>query len=148
LARASQNVPVSIPRIGGLTSFFWDTEFMQAKERKQRRQQLVELRRRIAGGVEFATSTLLDDLQPNTNISAAPVHLADAAPQAVDAEVEVLERERQVLMQIDAAIADIDEGKYGQCEQCGQAIPAKRLDALPYARFCAECELESRLRPE
>jgi DnaK suppressor protein len=35
------------------------------------------------------------------------------------------------------------EGTYGVCERCGRAIPPARLDALPAARTCVQCERES-----
>ena len=38
-----------------------------------------------------------------------------------------------------AALTRIDEGTYGKCERCGQAIPVERLEALPTARLCVSC---------
>ena len=41
---------------------------------------------------------------------------------------------------IDKALAKIDAGTYGTCEQCGQPIPKARLKALPYATLCVACK--------
>ena len=44
------------------------------------------------------------------------------------------------LMDIDAAIARIDAGQYGHCEECGEQIDPDRLEALPRARRCIPCQ--------
>jgi DnaK suppressor protein len=44
------------------------------------------------------------------------------------------------IAEIDAALAAIEAGTYGVCEQCGQPIPQARLRALPYARLCVACK--------
>ena len=41
---------------------------------------------------------------------------------------------------IEAAIARIDDGSYGLCQDCGRPIPRKRLEVLPFARRCLNCE--------
>ncbi len=43
------------------------------------------------------------------------------------------------LAEIDAATARVNEGTYGVCEGCGEAIGADRLDARPVARTCIRC---------
>jgi DnaK suppressor protein len=47
---------------------------------------------------------------------------------------------RAAVEDIDRALAKIDAGTYGTCEQCGQAIPKARLKALPYAQLCVSCK--------
>ncbi len=47
---------------------------------------------------------------------------------------------RAAVEEIDRALAKIDAGTYGTCEQCGQAIPKARLKALPYATLCVSCK--------
>ncbi len=47
---------------------------------------------------------------------------------------------RAAVEEIDRALAKIDAGTYGTCEQCGQAIPKARLKALPYATLCVACK--------
>ena len=44
------------------------------------------------------------------------------------------------LADIDDALGRIDNGTYGQCEQCGWAIPIARLEAIPHARLCVACQ--------
>ncbi len=56
---------------------------------------------------------------------------------------EVLESEGRAgkaeIAAIQAALARVKDGTYGECVQCGDAIPDARLDVLPYTPFCAAC---------
>jgi DnaK suppressor protein len=47
---------------------------------------------------------------------------------------------RAAVDEIDRALAKIEAGTYGTCEQCGQPIPKARLKALPYATLCVACK--------
>ncbi|MBQ5490529.1 MAG: TraR/DksA C4-type zinc finger protein, partial [Treponema sp.] len=44
------------------------------------------------------------------------------------------------LTAIENAIVRINQGKYGLCLQCGKPIPEARLDAIPYAALCVNCQ--------
>ncbi len=44
------------------------------------------------------------------------------------------------VQEIDAALAKMEQGRYGVCEGCGQLIVKPRLEALPYARLCIACK--------
>ncbi len=48
--------------------------------------------------------------------------------------------ERQMLGMVDSALARIREGTYGECINCGNEINAKRLEAVPWTRYCIECQ--------
>ncbi|MEA2536328.1 MAG: DnaK suppressor protein [Chloroflexota bacterium] len=41
---------------------------------------------------------------------------------------------------VEAALARLDDGTFGRCLRCGQAIPAGRLEALPWAAYCIACQ--------
>jgi RNA polymerase-binding protein DksA len=49
---------------------------------------------------------------------------------------------REILMQINDALMRIENGTYGMCEACGQAINAERLSALPHTAMCLDCQEE------
>jgi len=51
-----------------------------------------------------------------------------------------LERDTKNLMQIDAALKRIDDGEFGICLDCGEAISPKRLAAMPWAGYCLHCQ--------
>lgn len=50
------------------------------------------------------------------------------------------DRESQMVADIDQALLRIEEGSYGVCNRCGKPIDERRLEALPTARFDAECQ--------
>ncbi|MFN2456299.1 MAG: TraR/DksA family transcriptional regulator [Pyrinomonadaceae bacterium] len=50
------------------------------------------------------------------------------------------ERESQMVADIDQALLRIDEGTYGTCARCGKPIDERRLEALPTARYDAQCQ--------
>ena len=60
----------------------------------------------------------------------------------VDRELDLLlsAQARGAVVEIDRALAKIDGGNYGVCEQCAQPIPHARLKALPYASLCVACK--------
>ena len=51
----------------------------------------------------------------------------------------LLEHENEVLGEVADALKRIEQGTFGRCENCGKAIARGRLDAIPYARYCARC---------
>jgi len=53
------------------------------------------------------------------------------------------ERRAVQLREIDAALRRIEEGSYGDCERCDEAINPRRLDADPTARLCIDCASKS-----
>lgn len=50
------------------------------------------------------------------------------------------EADQRRLTMIDRALDRIRQGTYGQCLSCGKQIPEARLEALPYAVLCVECQ--------
>jgi DnaK suppressor protein len=53
---------------------------------------------------------------------------------------ELAEFESRELAQIQRALERLREGRYGVCEGCGKNIPMVRLEALPYATMCIQCQ--------
>lgn len=55
-------------------------------------------------------------------------------------EAETLAKElADALGEVEAAMARLDDGTYGRCEKCGDAIAPARLEAMPTARLCIRC---------
>ncbi len=48
--------------------------------------------------------------------------------------------DRQFLQMVEHALSNIAEGTYGECEQCGNPINERRLEAVPWARHCIACQ--------
>src|SRR5215212_11692254 len=66
---------------------------------------------------------------------------AAAASQVFEQQRDLALRDhaREQLVQVDAALAAIEDGTYGSCASCGNPIGAGRLEAIPWARLCIEC---------
>jgi DnaK suppressor protein len=68
--------------------------------------------------------------------------VVDAALDAAQDEIssKLAEVESRELAQIDEALERMRQGNYGQCDICNGKIPLARLNALPYAMTCIECQ--------
>ncbi len=68
--------------------------------------------------------------------------LGDQANTAYNREFifELGNGDRRLLREVVTALGKIDEGSFGSCERCGEQISDKRLDALPFARYCITCQ--------
>jgi len=67
---------------------------------------------------------------------------ADRASNETDRSIELRARDRQrkLIAKIDAAIQRIDDGSYGYCEETGEPIALKRLEARPIATLSIEAQ--------
>ena len=59
--------------------------------------------------------------------------------EEADVRATLRERERRELVEVEAALARLDDGSYGRCESCSGAIGRQRLIAVPEARLCLSC---------
>lgn len=80
----------------------------------------------------------------NTLANENPNHpdIADRASSESDRAIELRARDRQrkLISKIEAAISRIDEGTYGYCEETGEPISLKRLEARPIATLSLEAQ--------
>jgi RNA polymerase-binding protein DksA len=69
-------------------------------------------------------------------------HMADFGTDNYEQEftLGILEQDVETLRDIHDALARIDEGTFGLCEECLEPVAKARLRALPYARLCVECK--------
>ncbi len=96
----------------------------------QRKQLLAELGEKIAAANEgLADRSMLADDDALTK-------------KAVEVELAMAIHESEELKDIEAALARIDEGSYGSCEDCGNEIARARLLAYPTAKRCLGCQEE------
>jgi len=106
------------------------------------RDRLFEVRREILGDVEkskrHTKETGDDGIQD----------IADMAADTYSRQVlmDLGERERERLREVEEAFKRIEQGLYGICEETDEPIPFTRLEAIPYARYtvAAQSELEKR----
>ena len=76
----------------------------------------------------------------DTNLSTLPVHMADQGTDAYEQEftLGLVEKDRELLREINAALAKIHDGSYGLCEGTGEPIGKPRLEARPWAKYSIE----------
>ena len=78
-------------------------------------------------------------------------HPADVGSEMFEREKDLgmSDNPRFLLREIDEATGRLEQGTYGLCQRCGRRIPSERLEAVPWAGRCRECqeEFEKRGRP-
>jgi DnaK suppressor protein len=58
-------------------------------------------------------------------------------------ELRIRDRERKLILKIKEALARIEEGTFGTCEECGEEISEERLKARPMTTLCIECKTKA-----
>ncbi|MEE9239665.1 MAG: TraR/DksA family transcriptional regulator, partial [bacterium] len=103
---------------------------LKKKELKILTSRLEEVRREIVGDVQATTR------QSNEFGSDGTQDIGDLAAATYSRQVmmELGERERQRLREVEAAFARIENGTYGICEESDEVFPFTRLEAVPFAR--------------
>ena len=116
---------------------------MKKAELKTYREKLLALRARLRGDVDQMADAALKKSRSEANgdLSSMPIHMADIGSDNFEQEftLSLMESEGGTLEQIESALERIEDGEYGQCEECGARIPKTRLNALPYATMCVKC---------
>jgi DnaK suppressor protein len=112
-----------------------DEPFMNEQQRSYFRAKLVSWKNDI---LREARETLDALQEENTNHP----DLADRASSETDRAIELRARDRQrkLIGKIDSAMQRLDEGTYGFCEETGEPISLKRLDARPIATLSIEAQ--------
>src|SRR5256886_6346439 len=66
----------------------------------------------------------------------------DRANTSLAREIDLAQksRDRALLALVDAALKRINDGTFGNCLNCGQEINSKRLEAIPWVRYCITCQ--------
>jgi len=62
----------------------------------------------------------------------------------MEKELSLWQNAQDILAKIEEAVGRIEDGTYGICDECGNAIPVARLDALPYTKLCVDCSATRR----
>lgn len=112
-----------------------DEIFMNERQKDYFRRKLINWKEEI---LRESHETLLALQCENENHS----DLADRASSETDRSIELRARDRQrkLISKIDAALERLDAGTYGYCEETGEPIGVKRLDARPIATLSVEAQ--------
>lgn len=116
---------------------------MNKRKREIFRKQLNQLAARLGGDIDALEEQACTPTggQAVGNLSNAPMHLGDMGTEVYLQELNatLLENEEYLRNEVMAALERIDDGTYGDCENCGVKIMEERLELLPYARYCTPC---------
>ena len=111
---------------------------LRKRDQEKFKKILEEQRDQLVGNVEKALSGDVhldpDDFPDEVDAASAEVGLAFIG--------RLRERERGLLNKITKALDKLGEGIYGECENCGEPISIKRLEARPVAQLCIDCKGE------
>ena len=109
---------------------------------RAQKDKLLQLRDAMVDSMAGVAQDTLRARAEGSEASAFGMHQADAGSDAYDRDfaLSLLSQEQDALYEIDEALKRIDLGTYGICEMSGKAIPRRRLEAIPFARFTVECQ--------
>jgi DnaK suppressor protein len=109
--------------------------FMNDRQRDYFRERLLTWREDILREAKETLQHLQDENQNHPD-------LADRASSETDRAIELRARDRQrkLIAKIEAALSRIDEGTYGYCEETGEPISLRRLEARPIATLSVEAQ--------
>ena len=112
-----------------------DEPFMNDRQREYFRGKLLAWKDEILREAKETLATLQSESENHPDI-------ADRASSETDRAIELRARDRQrkLIAKIDAAIARIDDASYGYCEETGEPISLKRLEARPIATLSLEAQ--------
>ena len=112
-----------------------DEPFMNERQREYFRHKLLQWKEDILREAKETLQHLQDENQNHPDI-------ADRASSETDRALELRARDRQrkLIAKIDAALERIDDGSYGYCEETGEPISLKRLEARPIATLSIEAQ--------
>jgi len=108
---------------------------MDSNQLQKFKEQLEQMKADIVADVE---QTLSDMTSQNENIPDPNDRATVESDRSF--ELRLRSRERKLLDKIDEAIGRIENGEYGICDDCGEKIRVKRLEARPVAKFCINCK--------
>ncbi len=111
---------------------------MRKRDLEKFKKILTEQREQLAGNAKRALNGDIhldpDDFPDEMDSASSEINLSFTG--------RLRERERHLLGKIDQALAKIEANEYGLCENCGEEIGLKRLEARPVAELCIDCKSE------
>ncbi|RKY41019.1 MAG: TraR/DksA family transcriptional regulator [Candidatus Omnitrophota bacterium] len=114
------------------------------KELNYYKEKLLNLREEIFAQMQDLSQETLRRSQKDISgdISGYSLHMADVASDNYEREfsLSLVSNERKIIMEIEEALKRIEDKKYGVCLMCEKNIAKRRLEVIPYARYCKRCQ--------
>lgn len=123
---------------------------LKTAEKKKLRQllqdELVRLQTELAEVEERSSRAM--DVEIVSEVSGYEDHPADVASETFEREKDqaLVEALEATISRVELALDKLRQGTYGVCDGCGKKIAKKRLDAVPYATLCVECQSRTETR--
>ena len=122
---------------------------MKAEEVAQFKKLLLSVRERLVGKVDFMQGEALKKSRQDASgdLSNVPIHMADVGTDNYERDImiELIQNGEEGVRNIDTALEKIEEGAFGVCELCAKKINKERLNAVPYAKLCIDCQREEEI---
>lgn len=117
---------------------------LNSRDLESYKQLLTQLRREMSGDI----NSLEADAFATDGDRLSVDNPADIGSESFAQEfsLELLQRDEATLAEIDEALDRVGTGAFGQCEGCEEPIPRARLNTVPYARFCVDCQRKAERR--
>ncbi|ORE91992.1 TraR/DksA family transcriptional regulator [Stappia sp. 22II-S9-Z10] len=112
-----------------------DEPFMNERQREYFRKKLLDWRSDILRESKFTLDQMAERERNHPDLTDRATSEADHA-----IELRARDRQRKLIAKIDAALSRIDDGSYGYCEESGEPIGIRRLDARPIATLSIEAQ--------
>jgi DnaK suppressor protein len=131
-AKSAAKTPAKKAAGGGDNKFFETQRKALLEER--------ETYTRQAHSLKAEADALAEDMEPGDVQFDEESGEGDTINVERERDLQLSAQALQSVEEIDRALAKIDDGSYGICEQCNEPIPKERLKALPYAALCVRCK--------
>lgn len=109
---------------------------MDKKTAARFKKTLIGLKEQLAGDYERIADASSEEF--GTDVP----DMNDEATRTISRRIllEIGDKNFDTINQVNDALDRIEKGEYGICTECGENIPVKRLESLPFAEHCVECQ--------
>ena len=116
---------------------------MNPKTIKQFKTRLTGMKDKLTAGLERCLNDSKEE------VSGGVPDISDDATRTYSRQVmlNLGEQERSQLGKVEEALQKLEDGRYGECEECGESIPGKRLEIVPFAKLCVVCKSKMEENP-
>ncbi len=111
---------------------------MRGTQLKKYKRLLLEKRSRLTGTL----SAMADEALKPDGSSSGSDEVADMSSEQFEQELTLglMANEHEQVCEIDDALTRVEDKSFGKCEACDAKVPKPRLDAIPWARHCIDCQ--------
>ncbi len=111
--------------------------FMEAKELERFKNKLIEKKSELIALIQKT-----ENYGREADNDSETMDIADRATSSYTKEFMFSKSnsDRQLMQMITEALARIEEGDFGECLNCGEDVESRRLEAVPWAKLCKNCQ--------